>query len=139
MSAFRQLIAQMLTETQSSQQSWAQEHYRAWKGFPGSDWSARAELTYNRERAVRKAIEGWSAIAESHQDLYGTPIGDDAMMGKEFARMGRALRVMLTDGELCRFDGGTIDRLLYSIANEAHIDLDDDDRELRFSALSSAG
>lgn len=63
------------------------------------------------ERALVELLTGWLRYADAHESAYGSPVGDDGVLGLEWARIGEALRGLL-NGHLGRLDGGTLDSLI---------------------------
>ena len=70
--------------------------------------AARKHPRPGYERALLNMLDGWSEYAKAHKDACGSPIGDDAVLGSDWQEIGRALLCLL-NGELGRFDGGTLD------------------------------
>lgn len=114
-----QPIRDMLSACRQSKDDWARRHYQAWLQQDLADTPIQ-----RREVCIRKMIVGWAQLGESHQDMYGAPIGQDAYCCEHFAQMGHALRDML-NGETGAYDCGTLDRLIVMIANVCGVDLDE--------------
>lgn len=56
-------------------------------------------------------IRGVSHYADQHARRYESPIGEDGVLGQEWATAVRAVRGLL-NGELGGLDGGTLDKML---------------------------
>lgn len=76
------------------------------------------------ERAIEKMIEGWQEYAEAHNATYESQIGDDAVIGEEWAEIGQALLGLL-NGELGRLDGGTLSSYIRRVARSNGVRLFD--------------
>ena len=82
---------------------------------PAPDWKDRHLLATlcptprSFESAMVGMLHAWIAYGETHKRRYDSPIGNDYVLGPEWARIGRALRGLL-NGDLGRLDGGTLDR-----------------------------
>lgn len=63
------------------------------------------------ERAIVGMLGGWLLYADAHYKAYSTPIGDDGVLGLEWAAIGAGLLGLL-NGHLGRLDGGTLDSIL---------------------------
>lgn len=78
-------------------------------------WSTRHLAALNAPRDAEVAIvgllEAWLIYADRHQDRYMSDIGEDGVLGPEWAKVGSALLALL-NGELGRLDGGTLDTLI---------------------------
>lgn len=90
---------------------WQGRHCRAWN-------AARAmPYPYGFTAAIVHMIEAWGTYAEAHRARYGSPIGDDGVLGKAWADAGKALRRFL-NGETGALDLETVDGLILAIAAE---------------------
>lgn len=67
--------------------------------------------------AIRRMIVGWECYAIAHRQRYDSPIGEDYVIGEEWAEIGRGL-IGLLDGELGELDAGNIDMLIRDIAQQ---------------------
>lgn len=109
MASCEQAIKDSLMVVGSSMDStgWALRHLQAWsdpKGF---------------ERPVVAMYQALAQYADSHAARYGSPIGEDYVIGKDgWLPMLQALRVLL-NGETGRLDCGTLDRLAFDLAKAA--------------------
>ena len=56
-------------------------------------------------------INGWAEYANVHRARFESGIGEDYVLGPQWAAIGAALRALL-NGELGRLDGGTLDGFL---------------------------
>ena len=61
------------------------------------------------ETAVILMLQAWNLYAMGHRDRYGCLIGDDGVLGREWAGIGRSLLGLL-NGESGRLDRGSLDR-----------------------------
>jgi hypothetical protein len=89
-------------------------HIDAWNE-PGS--SAYPHGGRSFEAGIRDLIIGWGEYADAYRAHHDSPITDDGVLGPAWEQIGHSIREMLT-GELGRFDGGTLDSLIVSIAEE---------------------
>ena len=96
----------------AQRQNWATAHLLAWRG-PGEN-----------EGPLRDMIQGWVMYAHRHQARYGSLVGDDGVLGPEWASIGNALRGLL-NGETGRFNCGTLDRLLLDVATDNGVNLEE--------------
>src|SRR5262245_39279191 len=70
------------------------------------------------ERAVVGMLGGWLIYADAHRQTYGSGIGDDGVLGHDWAQIGAGLSEQL-NGQLGRLDGGTLDGILCGTLREA--------------------
>jgi hypothetical protein len=104
---------------------------------PGNDWCRRHAMawelsgthhqTTNSQRleaALRDTIIGWAKMAEEHRISYGSFIGEDGVLGRAWKGIGISLLIML-NGDLGRFDGGTLDKLIREIAEASGVNLEE--------------
>ncbi len=63
------------------------------------------------ESAIVQMLTGWYEYALNHRSRYESLIGDDGVLGPEWAAIGHALLGLL-NGDLGRLDGGTLDAFL---------------------------
>ena len=63
------------------------------------------------ERPIYNMIAAWLEYADRHQKLYGSGIGQDGVLGHEWAKIGLGLRGLL-NGETGRLDCGTLDGVI---------------------------
>jgi hypothetical protein len=63
------------------------------------------------EKAFVEMLSGWLRYADAHRSAYESGIGDDYVLGPQWAQIGSSLRGLL-NGSLGRLDGGTLDGLL---------------------------
>lgn len=91
------------------------------------DWMHRHLQAWHnpkpQERALKQLIEAWADYATQHFIRYLSHIGEDSFLSRPFIATGNALIDML-NGELGRFDGGTLDALIREIATNAGVDLE---------------
>ena len=85
-------------------------------GFDRTGWSQRHIQAVTLpvdffERAFVGMLGGWLLYADAHQKAYGSSIGDDGVLGREWAGIGAGLLGLL-NGHLGRLDGGTLDNIL---------------------------
>jgi hypothetical protein len=75
------------------------------------------------EAAIVAMLRGWATYAQAHRDAYDSPIGDDGVLGPEWAAIGHAMLGLL-NGDLQRLDGGTLDAFIRDTltANGAEVD-----------------
>jgi len=89
------------------------------KSAYGYEWAFRhnqavtsAEATligYDRnfESVLVSMLRGWQFYARQYEARYGFSIGDDGVLGPQWAAIGESLLALL-NGELGRLDGGTL-------------------------------
>lgn len=81
-------------------------------------WRARhvAALQAPRdfERGIVPLLVGWATYADEHYTRFESVIGDDYVLGPEWAKIGDALLGLL-NGELGRLDGGSLDGAIREI------------------------
>lgn len=92
------------------------------KTFHGNGWGKRhveawSHPTAEHERAVRDLVAGWARYADSHCERIGSPVTECGVLGRAWVNLGRQLLVLL-NGELGRFDAGTLDGLIRAIATD---------------------
>ena len=93
-----------------------------------SGWQTRHLSAINApksefEKAFVELLSGWLRYADSHAQAYKSRIGDDGVLGAYWAQIGAGLRGLL-NGELGRFDGGTLDSVLVSAMEAQDFDPD---------------
>jgi hypothetical protein len=57
--------------------------------------------------AIRVMLTGWGLYAEAHLKSYESAIGDDGVLGDEWAAIGKGILGLL-NGERGGFDGGSL-------------------------------
>jgi hypothetical protein len=76
------------------------------------DWQSRHNEAIiaprGPERPIVRLCEAWLAYAEQHRKRYESPIGEDGVLGQEWAAIGLAIRGLL-NGETGNLDCGTLD------------------------------
>lgn len=63
------------------------------------------------EQPIITMLHGWLIYAERHQKQYESPIGDDGVLGVEWAHIGRGILGLL-NGDCGRLDCGTLDTII---------------------------
>ena len=63
------------------------------------------------ECSLRDMIRGWREYADAHKEAYDTELSEDYVLGEDWRVMGQSLLGLL-NGELGRYDGGTLDALI---------------------------
>lgn len=63
------------------------------------------------EEPLVRMLHGWARYADQHRFRYESGIGDDGVLGPQWATIGAALRSLL-NGECGRLDCGTLDGFL---------------------------
>jgi hypothetical protein len=63
------------------------------------------------ERAIRDLLTAWLQYRDVHAEVNASRIGDDSVLGPEWARIGAAIRGLL-NADCGRFDCGTLDRII---------------------------
>ena len=69
------------------------------------------------ETAVAQMIVGWGRYAQDHKKEYGTPIGDDGIIGAAWLEVGKGL-IDLLNGQTGRLDCGTLDAFIRDTVHE---------------------
>jgi len=81
----------------------------------GSGWLKRhlsaIAAPRGSEQALVNMLRGWLEYAERHAAYYGTPVGDDGVLGPYWADIGQGIRRLL-DGPVGRLDCGTIESII---------------------------
>ena len=81
----------------------------------GEDWAARHRRAVNypqgSEIGVVLLLKGWDAYANAHGAIYESRIGEDYVLGPEWAKIGGAI-LSLLNGDLGRLDGGSLDHVI---------------------------
>ena len=108
--------------------------YARIKSMPNAgDWQGRHLRAFNSNPiAVSKSmpgcvvamVEAWGRYADAHRKRYGSPIGDDGVLGWSWRTMGVSLRGLL-NGETGNLDCGTMDTLICAIAAEHGVNFDE--------------
>ena len=63
------------------------------------------------ERPIVHMLKAWLEYADTHEAAYETRIGDDYVLGPQWAAIGGAMLALL-NGDLGRLDGGTLDGII---------------------------
>lgn len=80
-------------------------------------------MNYDEKRmgyAVKTIAEEAARYCRAYKEHFGSPIGDDGVLGGEMQDLLRSLRGLL-NGPLGREDGGSLDRLILDIAEGADL------------------
>lgn len=98
------------------------------KGVSDNGWKERHRDAVQRpkagyEFALVEMLSGWLRYADAVQNRWESGIGQDGVLGSEWAAIGSGLRGLL-NGELGRLDGGTVDALLVNALQEEGFDPD---------------
>jgi len=89
---------------------WVQRHFRAISN-PVTEF----------ERAYVGLVRAWLVYADAHENEYESKIGDDYVLGPEWAKIGAALRGLL-NGNTGELDAGTLDALYVSVLGDQGFD-----------------
>lgn len=84
--------------------------------------AAACRLPKGTELIVR-LIHAWGLYAAAHYREHGRLIGEDAVLGASWKRMGHELLVLL-NGDLGRLDGGSLDHGIREFAKQHGVDLE---------------
>lgn len=76
------------------------------------------------ERAIVAFCRALNDYARTHLLRYGSPIGEDGVLGQDWEVMARAL-IGLLNGETGRLDCGTLDKAIRAMAKDAEVNLDE--------------
>jgi len=96
---------------QGSAAQWAERHLAAWRNPEGF------------EVALKNLILGLNQYGRSMRVEFATLAREDNFLGPAFLEIARSILVLL-NGELGRFDGGSLDALVRAIAAENGFELD---------------
>lgn len=91
--------------------AWVKRHVAAWNTPEGF------------ESALKGMIVGFDEYGHSMRSKLGTPPGEDMFLGPAFKQIAEAVLILL-NGDLGRFDGGTLDSLVRAICTENGVELD---------------
>jgi hypothetical protein len=70
---------------------------------------------------VARMVYAWGTYADHHLARYGSPIGNDGLLGPAWAKQGESI-ITLLNGDCDGLDCETIDRLVRDIAREHGIE-----------------
>lgn len=101
----------MMTKT-----DWQNRHLEAWNTPNG------------KERPLVNMIKSWAAYAYNHARQNGNGIGEDYVLGDEWAKMGFCLRALLNGDFGQRLDGGSMDKLICGLLREQGWNCDTEER-----------
>lgn len=90
------------------------ETFRAWGHFPANP------APFGHEAAVVQGIKAAAIYADAHAARFGSPIGEDGVLGPCFASILAGLLGLL-NGETGRLDCGTLDGLIREIGRLAGV------------------
>lgn len=81
------------------------------------DWQGRHNAAVSApcagtERALVSMLTGWLEYAAFHQDCWGDLIGNDGVLGEEWAAAGKAIHGLL-NGSSGRLDCGTLSTVIH--------------------------
>ena len=94
-----------------SSHQWAALHLDAWRNPQGF------------ELPLWHLIRGLAQYGVRMQEQCGTKAGDDTVLGPAFKDIAEAILTLL-NGNIGRFDGGTLDALVRAICAEHGVELD---------------
>ena len=89
-------------QTMPMESGWQRRHLEAFEA-----WRGRSK----HESAVAAMVKGWLEYADAHRERFESTIGEDGVLGPEWAAIGRGLLGLL-NGETGRFDCGTLDAII---------------------------
>lgn len=104
----------------------ARQHASAWAEHPATwerprSWELVAKL--QRESAIKCLVHGLALYIDSHQMLFGSPVGEDGYCDEYVKDIAKAV-IALLSAESGRLDCGTIDHAVREMARVAGIDLE---------------
>lgn len=80
-----------------------------------NNWITRHAQAWDAPRGMEVPIVGliksWLDYGQRHRAQYAASIGDDYVLGPEWAQIGMALLTLL-NGDLGRLDGGSLDGII---------------------------
>ena len=85
-----------------------------WKTRHTAAWIAPRE---GFEESIVGLTQAYFAYANAHKELYESLIGDDYVLGPQWAAVGAAI-IGLLNGETGRLDCGTIDSMVRNTATD---------------------
>lgn len=77
-------------------------------------WDRHVQALVNptpEEAGVVNLLKGWFAYADYHSHRYESSIGEDSVLGADWARIGASIRGLL-NGVLGRLDAGALDAVI---------------------------
>ncbi len=75
------------------------------------------------EQALVEMLSSWLRYADAVTNCWESGIGQDGVLGTEWAAIGSGLRGLL-NGEIGRLDGGTVDSILVNALTDEGFDPD---------------
>ena len=91
-------------------------------------WQTRHRMAIvhpiNQEGPMAGMIHSWLDYADRHKARFESGIGDDYVLGPQWAKIGAALLQML-NGDCGRFDCGTLDALIRGVLKDEGFATDD--------------
>ena len=85
----------------------------------------------DKEMPFLKMLQGWLDYANSHEARFGSPVGEDHILGNAWIRLGLALSDML-EGDLGpRLDCGTLSTIIVDNLAEQGWDMDLGERKAK--------
>lgn len=98
-------------DKRGSPAQWAERHLEAWRNPQGF------------ELPIWHLIRGLAQYGARTREEYGSKVGNDGFLGPAWKDIADSIRTLL-NGNLGRFDGGTLDALLHAICAENGVELE---------------
>jgi hypothetical protein len=102
----------MMTRPDPTSSGWKHRHYIAWK------FTRSGKPTHEAEEALRDMLIALGRYADAYKQEYDSEVGTDGVLGQAWLDMARGF-VMLLNGEVGRFDAGTLDGCVRELAKRA--------------------
>jgi hypothetical protein len=113
-----QAIAAKAAGKSFQENQWGKRHAKAWDQAAMYASGDAADLP----RSLVLMIRGWVAYADAHRKAYESGVTEDGMLGREWERIGIALRNLLC-GNLGPLDGGTLDSILCEVFENEGVEI----------------
>jgi hypothetical protein len=111
-------IVAKVTGKSFQENQWGKRHARAWDDAAMFASGDAADLS----RSLVLMIRGWVAYADAHRKACESGITEDGVLGREWQRIGEALRSLLC-GDLGPLDGGTLDSILCEVFENEGVEI----------------
>lgn len=89
-----------------------------------TDWRRRHYVAAMSSGGLNDMLRGWYNYAQDHEAKFGSKIGDDSVLGPEWAQIGYALRGLL-NGDIGQLDGGTCDSFIVDTMTANNVEVDE--------------
>lgn len=86
-----------------------------WQDRHDTEWRSVHAAPIQEGRCIAAMLKAWQGYAQAHKTRHDSLIGDDGVLGREWARIGGALRGLL-NGQTDNLDCGTVDAFILTTA-----------------------